>query len=76
MASKAPAPGQHWLGLHESGIRDELPDDARLSATFGNPGEGGYAEYWRTPDGQRFRISNGRYGASQPFTWTFEHVND
>lgn len=37
----------------------QLPADAKWSSTFGNPGDGGYTEYWRQPDGTRWIISNG-----------------
>ena len=41
--------------------RDKLPDGCKLSSTFGNPGDGGYFEYWRAPDGSRWQIANGPY---------------
>lgn len=36
-----------------------LPPDAKWSSSFGNPGDGGYVEYYRTPAGERWIISNG-----------------
>lgn len=47
-----------------------LPADAKWSSSFGYPGQGGYSEYHRTPDGQRFEIANGTYLDFEPFTWT------
>ena len=43
---------------HEQAVR-LLPADAKWSASFGNPGEGGYVEYHRRPDGERWQVSNG-----------------
>lgn len=40
-----------------------LPTDAEWSSSFGNPGEGGYVEYWRTPSGEVWTLSNGSYNA-------------
>ncbi len=48
-----------------------LPHGAAWSASFGYPGEGGYSEYWRTPDGRRFEISNGSY-LDDGQTWKME----
>lgn len=39
-----------------------LPTDAKWSCSFGNPGEGNFTEYFRTPNGDRWVISNGRWG--------------
>jgi len=39
----------------------QLPADARWSASFGNPGEGGYCEYHRDQAGRRYIISNGKW---------------
>lgn len=36
-----------------------LPKDAKWSCSFGNPGEGGFTEYHRTPAGDRWIVSNG-----------------
>ncbi len=47
-----------------------LPADAKWSSSFGYPGEGGYTEFHRTPDGKRFEIANGPYDATRPFVWT------
>ena len=48
---------------------EALPAGSHWSSSFGCPGEGGYVEYHRTPDQVRYKISNGRDGAVQPFTW-------
>ena len=50
--------------------RDQLPAGAQVSSTFGYPGEGGYREYWRMPDGSRWTISNGGWMDYSPFNWT------
>jgi hypothetical protein len=48
----------------------QLPLDAQWSSSFGNPGEGGYQEYHRTPSGDRYIISNGpHYLHSSQFDW-------
>ena len=39
-----------------------LPDDAEWSCSFGNPGERGFNEYFRCPDGERWIISNCAWG--------------
>lgn len=49
--------------------RSAIPANAKSSATFGYPGEGGYSEYWRTPDGKVFEISNGPWDELEPFDW-------
>jgi len=49
----------------------KLPTDAKWSSSFGNPGEGGYTEFWRTQT-QRFILSNGRWDDIAPFSWTCE----
>ena len=50
-----------------------LPSEAEWTSSFGYPGEGGFTEYYRTPDGRRFRVSNG--SALSPFRrWTCEEV--
>jgi hypothetical protein len=41
--------------------RAAISADAIWSSSFGNPGEGGYSEYWRAADGARWVISNGSY---------------
>lgn len=47
-----------------------LPDDAKWSCSFGNPGEGGYTEFHRTPAGERWVVTNGPYDAMQfQFDW-------
>lgn len=40
----------------------QLPAAAKWSSSFGNPGEGGFTEFYRTPDGKRFEIGNSRWG--------------
>jgi len=47
---------------------DRLPQNARRSSSFGYPGEGGYSEYHRTPDGERWVIENGPWNG--PANWT------
>ena len=51
---------------------DMLPAGAVWSCSFGYPGEGGYVEYHRTPDGERWVIRNGPHDAFRPFDWTCE----
>ena len=48
----------------------QVPTEAVWSASFGYASEGGYVEYWRTPNGDRWRISNGSYLETAPFNWT------
>lgn len=55
--------------------RKMLPVDARWSASFGFCGEGGYAEYWRCPNGDRWVIGNGPWHAIEPFDWTCDPVH-
>jgi hypothetical protein len=50
-----------------------LPVDAKWSSSFGNPGEGGYVEYYRTPQGERWSVTNGALLSSQ-FDWRCEPV--
>lgn len=52
---------------------DSLPP-AEWSSTFGNPGCGGFTEYWRTKDGHRYVISNGKWNAVAPFVWSVEQI--
>lgn len=40
---------------------EHLPADAEWSCSFGNPGEGGFVEYYRTPSGEKWVIFNGPY---------------
>jgi hypothetical protein len=47
-----------------------LPADAVCSCSFGNPGTGGCVEYWRTPAGAVYTMSNGPWHAVRPFAWT------
>lgn len=51
-----------------------LPEGAKWSSSFGYPGQGGYSEYHRTPEGKRFQIKNGSYLETAPFTWTVEEA--
>jgi hypothetical protein len=46
-----------------------LPANTKWSSSFGNPGEGGYVEYWRDPNGVRYVVSNGDWLACAPFDW-------
>lgn len=39
-----------------------LPANAKWSCSFGYPGEGGFSERFKTPEGKRYEISNGRWG--------------
>jgi hypothetical protein len=41
---------------------DQLPADAVWSCSFGYPGEGGFTEYHRQPDGTKWVITNGQWG--------------
>lgn len=50
-----------------------LPDDARWTSSFGYPGKGGFVEYFRTPDGSRYLISNGPYDGTG-HEWTVAKV--
>lgn len=49
-----------------------LPDDAVWSSSFGNPGEGGFTEYYRTTNGERWVISNGSWMG--PAEWKCERL--
>ena len=52
-----------------------LPKGAKWSSSFGYPGEGGYSEFWRTSDGKRFEISNGRGEfVFAPFVWSVKEA--
>lgn len=52
----------------------KVPADAEWSSSFGNPGEGGYVEYYRASDGSRWKMSNGSYLETAPFAWAVEEV--
>lgn len=55
----------------------ELPENAVWSSTFGNPGDGGYVEYWRQPDGTRWTISNGPWHLIEcEFDWHCQKVEE
>lgn len=54
--------------------RKLIPEDAELSSTFGYPSEGGYTEFWRRADGDRWMVSNGTYLDTAPFTWICQKV--
>ena len=54
---------------------DLLPTDAKWSCSFGNPGEGGFVEYYRTANGTRWIVWNGVYDASAPFDWHCEQAS-
>jgi len=62
-----------WKPLTQDQALAQLPSDAKWSSSFGNPGEGGFSEYYRTPDGQRYCISNGPWdgGANE---WSIARV--
>jgi hypothetical protein len=47
-----------------------LPRDCQWICSFGNPGVGGYSECYRDLDCAHYRIANGSYLDSAPFTWT------
>jgi len=53
---------------------NSLPADAKWSASFGCPGEGGYVEYYRDSAGVRYVIANGSWESSAPFAWTVDKV--
>ncbi len=56
---------------------ESLPADAVWSSTFGNPGEGGFTEYWRQPDGTRWTISNGPWHLIEcEFDWHCQKVEE
>jgi hypothetical protein len=42
---------------------EKIPSPAHWSCSFGNPGEGGFVEYWRDREGRRWTIENGPYDA-------------
>jgi hypothetical protein len=46
-----------------------LPSDAKWSSSFGNPGEAGYCEYYRS-QGERFLIEN----SCSDDTWSIKKV--
>lgn len=59
--------------------RKSLPAFARWSSSFGNPGEGGYTEYWRVRRGdhtERYEISNGSWMEREPFMWSLRRLED
>jgi len=41
----------------------QIPAPAHWSSSFGNPGVGGYAEFWRDRNGRRWIVENGPYDA-------------
>jgi hypothetical protein len=49
----------------------KLPDHARWSCSFGNPGEGGYVEIYRDASGNRYVLANGTWDGNGK-VWTFE----
>ncbi len=49
---------------------DALPKDAKWSSSFGYPGQGGFTEYWRQPDGTQWIVKNGPWNG--PEVWTVE----
>ena len=48
--------------------RAQLPAGATWSCSFGYPGEGGYVECWRLPDGVRWDIKNGAWDDGHAWT--------
>lgn len=56
---------------HQAAIM-ATPAGTRWRCSFGNPGEGGYAEYLHTPDDRCLVIRNGQWDAIHPFVWTIE----
>lgn len=52
----------------------KVPAGAKVTSTFGNPGDGGYAEFHRAPDGRRWQITNGQWDATEPFDWAIREV--
>lgn len=60
---------------HEARI--QLPLNAKWSSSFGNAGEGGYTEFWRTPEGVRYTISNGPWHLIEcEFDWHCQRVEE
>jgi hypothetical protein len=53
-----------------------LPDNARLSSSFGYQAEGGYTEFWRDIIGRRWRIQHGRDYLDTHGPWTVERCDD
>jgi len=51
-----------------------IPSDAKWSASFGYPGEGGYTEFHRTPSGERWIIGNGTWMDFAPFQWSAQKL--
>ena len=49
--------------MRYSEARAALPTDAEWSSSFGNPGDGrgGFREYWKTANGDRYVIGNGSF---------------
>lgn len=54
--------------------RAAIPADATWSSSFGNPGEGGFTEYFRQADGTRWVLANGPWNAIEPFNWTVQNM--
>lgn len=50
-------------------VYESLPADAVWSCSFGYPGEGGFVEYFRQPNGTKWIVSNGSYLDCEPFNW-------
>lgn len=44
----------------------QLPTDAKWSCSFGYPGQQGFTEYYRQPDGTRWILTNGPWHAIAP----------
>ena len=52
----------------------KLPQGAVWSCSFGDPGDGGFTEFYRVPNGWRYKISNGPWNG--PLNWTCTKVGD
>ena len=51
-----------------SEARSQLPVDAEWSCMFGNPGNGGFVEYWRDASGAKYVIKNGPWYAGDEWS--------
>lgn len=71
-------PTSRLIGTHATYdlARDTFDYYAKCTATFGYPGQGGYAEYWRAADGTQYCITNGAWDTFEPRVWTVEQLED
>ena len=53
-----------------------LPLGARVSSSFGYPGDGPCSVYFKFPDGSRWVVSNGVWPACNDGLWTAERVRE